>query len=64
MSTTQVYTEVLAEDVAEAVDAVPDVEAEPKDEPTEAERIASGSDMGQRPRVRNGRLEVSVEAFV
>ena len=28
MSTTQVYTEVLAQDVAEAVDQVPDVEAE------------------------------------
>jgi len=41
VSTTQVYTEVLAQDVAAAVDAVPDVEAETKDEPTETERLAA-----------------------
>ncbi len=42
VSTTQVYTEVLAQDVAEAVDAVPDVEAEPEDHQlSEAEQIAA-----------------------
>ncbi|MEA3401320.1 MAG: tyrosine-type recombinase/integrase [Armatimonadota bacterium] len=41
--TTEVYTEVLAEDVAEAVDAVPDVEAnrEPETETSEAEQVAA-----------------------
>jgi len=42
VSTTQVYTEVLAQDVAAAVDAVPDVEAEPGQAgPTEAEQVAA-----------------------
>lgn len=42
VSTTQIYTEVLASDVAEAVDAVPDVEAEDKeDETSEAQTLAS-----------------------
>ncbi|MEA3404011.1 MAG: tyrosine-type recombinase/integrase [Armatimonadota bacterium] len=41
VSTTQVYTEVLGQDVAEAVDAVPNVEAEPEHEASEAEEIAA-----------------------
>jgi len=41
VSTTMIYTEVLAEDLAEAVDAVPDVEAAPKNEPSEAEKVAA-----------------------
>ncbi len=41
VSTTQVYTEVLAQDVAEAVDAVPDVEAEPETASDEADTLAA-----------------------
>jgi site-specific recombinase XerD len=42
VSTTMIYTEVLAEDLAEAVDAVPDVEAEDlEEEPREAETLAA-----------------------
>jgi integrase/recombinase XerD len=40
VSTTQIYTEVLASDLAEAVDAVPDVEAEPEAEEDEAGELA------------------------
>ena len=42
LSTTMIYTEVLAEDLAEAVDAVPDVEAQEEEaKPSEAEALAS-----------------------
>ena len=41
VSTTQIYTEVLASDVAEAVDLVPDVEAEEKPETCEADTLAA-----------------------
>ena len=41
VSTTQIYTEVLAQDVAEAVDAVPDVEAKAKPETCEADEMAT-----------------------
>ena len=42
VSTTEVYTEVLAQDLAEAVDALPDVEAEEKRaKPTEPEDLAA-----------------------
>jgi len=41
VGTTQIYTEVLAQDVAEAVDAVPDVEAEPKPQFPEADDLAA-----------------------
>jgi len=41
VGTTQIYTEVLAQDVAEAVDAVPDVEMEPRPRNDEAERLAA-----------------------
>ncbi len=41
VSTTQIYTEVLAQDVAEAVDAVPDVEAEPEETNAGADDLAA-----------------------
>ncbi|NLF01188.1 MAG: tyrosine-type recombinase/integrase [Anaerolineales bacterium] len=41
VSTTQIYTEVLAQDVAEAVDAVPDVEADARPETCESDEMAA-----------------------
>ncbi len=51
VSTTQIYTEVLAEDVAHAVDAVPDVEAEPE-EPSQADDLAAQVPAALPPAVR------------
>ncbi len=51
VSTTQIYTEVLVEDVAQAVDAVPDVEAEPE-EPSQADDLAAQVLAALPPEVR------------
>ncbi len=52
VSTTQIYTEVLAQDVADAVDAVPDVEAEAKPETCEADEVAAQVLAALPPEVR------------
>jgi len=52
LATTQVYTHVLAEDVAEAVDLVPDVEAKPAAPTGEAETLAAQVLAALPPEVR------------
>jgi len=52
VSTTQVYTEVLAQDVAEAVDAVPDVEEEKDQQSDEADDLAAQVLAALPPEVR------------
>ncbi|MFW6437715.1 MAG: tyrosine-type recombinase/integrase [Armatimonadota bacterium] len=52
VSTTQIYTEVLASDVADAVDAVPDVEAEEKPQTCEADELAAQVLAALPPEVR------------
>lgn len=55
VSTTQIYTEVLASDVADAVDAVPDVEAEDKPQceaTSEADTLAAQVFAALPPEVR------------
>lgn len=59
VGTTQIYTEVLARDVAEAIDAVPDVEAERSDQPSEAEALAAQVLAALPPEVRNALLEIA-----
>jgi len=62
VGTTQIYTEVLAQDVAEAVDAVPDVEAERSDQPSEAEALAAHVLAALPPEVRAALAEIIEDA--
>ncbi len=59
VSTTQIYTEVLAEDLAEAVDMVPDVEAETiarQDEEPDAETLRLAKALREAPEDLRRRL--------
>lgn len=61
VSTTQIYTRVLAEDVAQAVDAVPDVEAE-AEQLSEADSLAAQVWAALPAQVREAMARLAEEA--